>query len=235
MPRQARLEIPGVPLHITQRGVNRCAIFLHDDDRRHYLRLLGESAASHDMQIHAYVLMGNHVHLLVSCGAARKVSLAMRQLGQAYVTGFNRRHRRRRTPWEVRFKSCLVDSDRYLLTAYRYIELNPVRAAMTEKPQDHHWSNVHANLALCEDSLVTPHACFLALRDTRQSHAETYLAWLEQGVSDDELMAIRKHLQQERAFGTKRFQAIAEKALGRPVSVRRPGRPSRDENDGGGT
>ncbi len=135
---------------------------------------------------------------------------------------------------EGRFKSCLVDSDRYLLTAYWYIELNPVRAAMPEKPEHHHWSSVHGNLALCEDPLVTPHACFMAMGDTRQSRAEAYRTWLEQGVSDDELIAIRRHLQQERAFGSKRFQAMAEKTLGRPVSVRRPGRPSRDENERGG-
>lgn len=149
--------IPGVPLHITQRGVNRCAIFLEDEDRRHYLRLLGESAANQELQIHAYVLMGNHVHLLVRSDESGKVSRATRQLGQAYVTAFNRRHRRTGTLWEGRFKSCLVDSDRYLLTAYRYIQLNPVRAATVERPEHHHWSSVHANLALCEDALVTPH------------------------------------------------------------------------------
>lgn len=229
MPRQARLEIPGVPLHITQRGVNRCAIFLDDDDRRHYLCLLGESAAKHGLEIHAYVLMGNHVHLLVSSGESGQVSLAMRQLGQAYVTAFNRRHRRTGTLWEGRFKSCLVDSDRYLLTAYRYIELNPVRAAMVEKPEHHHWSSVHANLARCEDSLVTPHPCFVAMGSTPLERADAYGAWLKQGISDDELIAIRQHLQQERAFGSKRFQAMAEKTLGRPVSLRRPGRPRRPD------
>jgi REP element-mobilizing transposase RayT len=124
MLRQARLKIPGIPLHITQRGVNRCAIFLDYEDRHHYLRLLAGSAANHGLQIHAYVLMGNHVHLLVSFAEPGKVSLAMRQLGQACITAFNRRHRRTGTLWEGRFKSCLVDSDRYLLTAYRYIELN---------------------------------------------------------------------------------------------------------------
>lgn len=111
MPRQARLEIPGVPLHITQRGVNQCAIFLDDEDRRHYLRLLGESAASHGLRIHAYVLMGNHVRLLVSSDESGQVSLGMRQLGQAYVTASNRRHGRTEMLWEGRFKSCLVDSD----------------------------------------------------------------------------------------------------------------------------
>ena len=202
-----------MPPHITQRGVNRCAIFLDDDDRRQYLHLLGESAANLHLQINAYVLMGNHMHLLVSSDAQGKVSLAMRQLGQAYVTGFNRRRRRTGTHWEGRFKSCLVDSDRYLLTAYRHIELNPVRAAMVEKPEHHHWSSVHAHLALYEDSLVTPR---LFHRDggTRQARAEAYRAWLKQGVSNDQLIAIRQHLQQERAFGSKRFQVMAERPWG---------------------
>ena len=145
MPRQARLDIPGIPLHITQRGVNRCAIFLDDDDRRHYLGLQGGSAAKHGLGIHAHVLMGNHVHLLVSSDELGRVSLAMRQLGQAYVSAFNRRHRRAGTLWKGRFKSSLIDSDTYLLTAYRYIELNPVRAAMVEQQEHHHWSSVHAN------------------------------------------------------------------------------------------
>ena len=155
IPRQVRLEIPGAPLHITQRGGNRCAILLDDDDRRHYLGLLGKSAATHGLRIHAYALIGNHMHLLVSSNECGQLSMAMRQLGQAYVTAFNRRHRRTGILWEGRFKSCLVDSDRYLLTAYRYIELNPIRAAMVEKLEHHHWPSVHANLALCEDSLVT--------------------------------------------------------------------------------
>ena len=105
---------------------------------------------------------------------------------------------------------------------------------MVERPEHHHWSSVHANLALCDDSLVTPHACFIEMGDTPLVRAEAYRAWLEQGVSDDELIAIRRHLQQERAFGSKRFQAMAERTLGRPVSVRRPGRPSRAETEADG-
>ena len=105
---------------------------------------------------------------------------------------------------------------------------------MAKKPEHHHWSSVHANLRLCGDPLVTPNASFMAMGDTRQSRAEAYGSWLKQGVSDNELIAVRRQLQQERAFGSKRFQAMAEKTLGRPVSVRRPGRPSRDDNEGGG-
>jgi len=228
MPRQARLEIPGVPLHITQRGVNRCAIFLDDDDRQHYLGLIALSAKKHALRIHAYVLMGNHVHLLVSSGQAGMVSRAMRQLGQNYVTAFNRRHRRTGTLWEGRFKSCLVDSERYLLTAYRYIELNPVRAAMVAAPEDYPWSSVHANLGLRHDPLVTPHESFLAMASDAAERAAAYRIWLREGVGSDELLAIRQHLQQERAFGSHRFQAMAEKTLGRPVSLRRAGRPRRE-------
>ena len=128
-----------------------------------------------------------------------------------------------------RFKSGLVDSNHYLLTAYRYIELNSVRAAMVENPEHQHWCSVHANLARCGDLWVTPHPCFIAMGNTPLVRADAYQAWLKQGVSDDELIAIRRHLRQERAFGSKRFQAMAEKTLGRPISLRRPGRPRRVE------
>lgn len=121
-----------------------------------------------------------------------------------------------------------------MLTAYRYIELNPVRAAMVEEPEHHHWSSVHANPVLCEDSLVTPHPCFTAMGHTPLERADAYRVWLKQGVADDELIAIRQHLQQERAFGSKRFQDMAEKTLGRPVSFRQPGRPRSVPGDGKG-
>jgi putative transposase len=163
MPRGQRLDIPHTPLHVTQRGVNRGAIFVDDDDRQHYLVLLAESASDHDLSIHAYVLMGNHVHLLASAVRSGALSDAMRQVGQNYVPAFNRRHRRTGTLWEGRFKSCLISTDRYLLTVYRYIELNPVRASMVQSLEHHPWSSVHANLGLTFDPLVTPHETFLAL------------------------------------------------------------------------
>jgi len=203
MPRQARLEIPGVSVHVTQRGVNRCAVFLDDDDRQHYLRLLLASAQQHALRIHAYVLMSNHVHLLISSDKAGTLSKAMRRVGQNYVS------------------MCLVDSDRYLLTVYRYIELNPVRAAMVEIPEHYPWSSVHANLALRSDPVVTPHETFLAMAPDRAQRAETYLVWLRAGVNDDELANTRQHIKQERALGCPRFQAMAEKTLARSVIVRR--------------
>ncbi|WP_130618672.1 transposase [Dyella amyloliquefaciens] len=229
MPRGLRLELPLHPLHVTQRGVNRGAVFVDDDDRQHYLMLLAESARDHELAVHAYVLMGNHVHLLVSTAQARGVSNAMRQIGQSYVPSFNRRHRRSGTLWEGRFKSCLVNTDQYLLTVYRYIELNPVRAGMVQAPEDHPWSSVHANLGRSADPLVTPHETFLTMAPDALQRAEAYRSWLRQGVSDDEIAAIRLHLKQGRALGDQRFQAMVEKTLGRPASVRSPGRPSRSQ------
>jgi len=160
MPRQTRLELPGTPLHITQRGVNRCAIFLDEQDRRHYYELLRDAVHEHGIKVHAYVLMGNHVHLLLTSPERHALSRTMRNVGQCYLQAFNHRHRRSDTLWQGRFKSCLIDSERYLLTVYRYIELNPVHAAMVERPEQHRWSSVHANLNQQPDDLVTPHPIY---------------------------------------------------------------------------
>ena len=128
--------IPGIPLYITQRGVNRCAIFLDDDDRRHCLDLLIEGAKQHDLRIHGYVLMGNHVHLSLTPAASGQIARVMQALGRRYVRYINDRYRRTGTLWEGRYKSSLVDRETYLLHCYRYIELNPVCARMTADPID---------------------------------------------------------------------------------------------------
>ena len=160
--------------------------------------------------------------------------MRQRQLGQSYVPAFNRRHRRTGALWEGRFKSCLVSTDQYLLAVYRYIELNPVRAHMVQLPEHHPWSSVHANLGLAFDPLIliTPHETFLAIaQDSRERHM-AYREWLRAGVNNDEIEAIRLHLKQGRALGDRRFQAMVEKALGRPASIRPRGRPSASRNNG---
>jgi putative transposase len=225
MPRRPRLELPGVPLHVTQRGVNRAATFLDDDDRHLYCRLLHESLAAHEVALHAYVLMTNHVHLLVTASISGAFSTAMSALGRRYVPIFNRKHGRSGTLWEGRFKSCLVQSERYLMTVYRYIELNPVRAAMVPAPEDHRWSSVHANLDLAQDHLVTPHPVYFALGTNRAERASAYREWLQAGLSTENLHAIRRHLQQERALGSPRFQSMVERTLNRPAACRPRGRP----------
>jgi len=162
-PDNLALICPGCAMHVTQRGVNRCAIFADETDRQHYRRLLREAAKVHGVAVHAFVLMDNHVHLLLTSSLPGSLSHAMRKVGQNYVQAFNARHGRSGTLWQGRFKSCLIDSDRYLLTVIRYIELNPVRAALVEKPEDSRWSSVHTHLGNACDPLITPHPLYLAL------------------------------------------------------------------------
>jgi len=233
MARPLRLELPGVPLHITQRGVNRCAVFLDDEDRYDYLRLLGHYAARNDLAIHAYVLMGNHVHLLVSAPRVGAASATLHRSTQCYVQAFNHRHRRTGTLWEGRFKSCLVATDRYLLNVYRYIERNPVRAGMVGAPTDYAWSSVHANLGLRLDSLVAPHPCLLALGDNAQSRGVAYREWLHSGEDDEQLKTIRAHMAQQRAYGDAVFLAMVERTLNRSVSIRPRGRPASSSGTAG--
>jgi putative transposase len=137
MPRRARLALDGVSTHLVQRGIDRSACFFCDDDRLHYLALLAELAPALGCAVHAYVLMTNHVHLLVTPAHGTGLSQLMRQLNQRYVQAINRAYRRSGTMWEGRFRSCLVDSEAYVLACYRYIELNPVRAGMGKRTPTH--------------------------------------------------------------------------------------------------
>jgi putative transposase len=214
-------------MHLTHRGVNRAAIFLETADYLEYRRLLCQVLGEFKVSVHAYVLMTNHVHLLVSSACVGAVSRAMSVLGKHYVPDFNRKYRRTGTLWEGRFKSCLVDSDDYLLRVYRYIELNPVRAAMVERAEDYRWSSVHSNLGAERDPLVTPHPVFTAFAMGGRGTANPYQAWLQEGIGPGDLAAIRTHLQQERVLGSERFQRMIGETLNRPVAVRPRGRPRR--------
>ncbi|MGJ4803643.1 transposase [Luteimonas sp. SDU82] len=227
MPRPPRLELPGIPLHVTQRGVNRCAIFLDDDDRHHYRRVLREATRRLAVAIHAFVLMDNHVHLLLSAGCAGAISQALRRAGQTYVQSFNQRHGRAGALWQGRFKSCLVDTDAYVLRVIRYIELNPVRAAMVAQPEDYLWSSVRTHLGTAQDPLVVPHPVYMGLGDSREVRTAAWREWLHAPLDADETSRIRAYMAQERALGEPRFQAMVEKALNRPAAVRPRGRPVR--------
>lgn len=234
MPRQPRLEIPGLPLHIIQRGVNRTAIFLAPGDYTRYLHWLAEAFARNNVALHAYVLMTNHVHLLATPFERGCVSKAMQQLGRRYVAAFNRRHERTGTLWEGRFKSCLVETDQYLLAVCRYIERNPVRAAMVARPEDYPWSSVHFHLGNKVDPVITPHPCYLALAADSRARSDQYRHVLHEPHGEQQIEMIRKHLRQERALGSSRFQANVERATGRPVAIRAQGRPRKGDPERSG-
>ena len=174
MPRRARIKCGGIPHHIIQRGNNRTACFFADDDYRCYLQSLSEGAHRYGCAIHAYVLMTNHVHLLATPEDDEGLSHMMRYLGSRYVQYVNYVYRRSGTLWEGRFKSSLIDSDRYLLACYRYIELNPVCAGMAVAPADYKWSSYGAHALGRTDDLLRDHSCYLALGVNGEERQQAY-------------------------------------------------------------
>gem|GEM_PF-2708847 len=162
MSRHRRLKIAGYPLHLIQRGVNRCACSAGARDYELYLGLLEEMSRRHACEVHAYVLMTNHVHLLLTPTDPDGPSRLMKDLGQRYVQAYNRRHQRTGTLWEGRFKSSIVDSEAYLLRCQRYIEENPVRAGMVAHPSDYAWSSHRFNADGAANTFLVPHPLYLA-------------------------------------------------------------------------
>ena len=225
MPRRARLMLPNVPVHLIQRGNNRQACFFADEDFAFYLEWFKSYADKTGCLIHAYVLMTNHVHMLVSASSADGVGLMMKALGQRYVQYVNRTYRRSGTLWEGRFRSCLTQEDAYLLACMRYIELNPVRAQMVAHPGEYRWSSYRANAQGEGNVLLQPHAVYGALGGDSASRQAAYRDLfryeLEPGLVDE----IRKATHGNFALGDARFAAQIAHTLGRRVQRAKAGRP----------
>lgn len=227
MPRHSRLVLPNVPLHLIQRGNNRQNCFFADGDYRYYLYWLAEHAREHGCTVHAYALMTNHVHLLISAETLESPSHLMKAQGQRYVQYVNRLYRRSGTLWNGRFRSCLTQEERYLLACYRYIELNPVRAGMVRHPADYPWSSYHHNALGEHDRLVEPHAVYLALGGVAESRQRNYRDLCEQQLDPNLLNQIRRSTNGNYALGDPGFSADVETKLGRDGIPRPPGRPPR--------
>lgn len=230
MPRRARIMLSGVPVHIVQRGNNRQACFYGEQDRRFYLfhlqRLLGRTQCA----LHAFCLMTNHVHLLVTPRLANGCANLMKHLGQLHTQYVNRNHGRSGTLWEGRFRSCLVQSERYLLACYRYIELNPVRAGLARHPREYEWSSYRANADGKTDALITPHEEYLRLGaatiERRLAYSELFRTDAENDVQPAE---IRQATNGNTALGDESFRRALAIKLGRRVVRGRPGRPSNEK------
>jgi len=175
MSRRARLKIAGQPFHVIQRGNNRSETFLGRDDFVLYLGLLNELAPLFECATHAYVLMPNHVHMLITPSEADGLSLLMKHLGQRYAQHFNRVHGRTGTLWEGRFKSSLVHDESYLFTCQRYIELNPVRARIVDDPWDYPWVSYRANAGREPSTLSARHRLYLQLGATEDERCDALL------------------------------------------------------------
>jgi len=233
MARQSRLDLPGIPQHVVQRGNNHLPCFLDDADRRRYLTLLGEALLDTDCKPHAYVLKDNHVHLLATPPEIGAVARFMQKLGRSYVGQFNARHRRTGTLWEGRYKASLVDSESHVLHCLRYIELNPVRARMTDDPTAYPWSSCASHCGLRQEAILSPHPEYTTLAATPEARAAACRQLLHETLSVDDLKAIRTYLQQQRALGRDDFRAMVEAKNQRFAGVRPAHRPPHPNSNGG--
>lgn len=225
MPRRARIILPNVPVHVIQRGNNRQPCFFADEDYRRYLDWLTEYANKTGCRVHAYVLMTNHVHLLLSADHADAGGALMKSLGQRYVQYVNRVYHRSGTLWEGRFRSCPVQEEDYFLGCQRYIELNPVRANMVAHPADYRWSSYRANAQGETNPLIQPHPLYTALGSdatTRQvAYRELFRYALEPGLLDK----IRRATNGNFALGNEQFAAQVATMIGRRAAPGQSGRP----------
>ena len=223
MARLSRICLPGIPQHVIQRGNNRQACFASKEDFTAYLNWLYEYSVEHHVSIHAWVLMTNHVHLLLTPDSSEGVSKLMQSLGRRYVRYFNYTYRRTGTLWEGRFKSCVVQTDKYLLLCQRYIEMNPVRAGMVNHPSEYTWSSYHAHGDGKDIKLWTPHSAYDSLGNSRvdriKAYRELFVGEIDKGEEGD----ISKSVNGCMALGDERFKKEIEDLSGRRVTAMRRG------------
>lgn len=213
MPRRRRLQVTGLPVHIIQRGNNRQACFFAEADYPFFLHHLGELAKRFQCELHAYVLMTNHLHLLLTPYFARGPSLLMKLLGQRYVQYVNRTYRRSGTLWEGRFRSSFIQDERYVLACYRYIEMNPVRASMVKHPLEYPWSSHAANTGERAMAWLKPRSEYLALGLDDESRRAAYRDLFGTDLDRDILRGMRISVHSGYAIGGNRFREQIESAL----------------------
>ncbi len=225
MARLPRYFVEGQAQHIIQRGNNREPIFADDSDIHFYNECLQEAAEQQGLAIHAYVLMTNHVHILATPDTAQSISKTLQSLGRRYVQYFNQTYGRTGTLWEGRYRATLIDSERYLLTCMRYIELNPVRAGMVKHPLDYPWSSYAANARGGEDKLVSPHSLYKRLGRNPQARQSAYRQLFRAALGKGELDAIREATNTGWVLGNDRFREKIEQLSGRRTAPKPRGRP----------
>lgn len=214
MPRRPRLVTSGVPLHIIQRGNNRQRCFLVDADYLVYLAMLYKAARLASCNVHAYVLMSNHIHVLATPGSDSSAAHMMKSVGERYVRYFNKRYERTGTLWDGRYKSCPVHDETYLMVCYRYVELNPVRAGIVENPLDYRWSSYHANAFGSRDDIVVAHALYDALGNDHFEREAAYRELVLTGLADDQMETLRDATNHNYACGSFTFRRQMERATG---------------------
>ena len=225
MARLPRLTLPGYAHHVIQRGNNRQAIFATAADYPVLLELLADNASRFAVAVHAYVLMSNHFHLLVTPQTVDGLPKMMQALGRSYVRYFNRAQQRTGTLWEGRYKSTLIQTERYFLACMAYIDLNPVRAGLVLQPQDYPWSSHQHYLGWRQERLITPHALYWELGNTPFAREAAYAQWVQSGLSLGQQTALTDSALRGWALGEPDFVADLQKKTQRRVSRSAAGRP----------
>lgn len=225
MARLPRYRLPGVPQHVIQRGNNRQAIFAQESDYAAYVDWLNEAARQHRLAIHAYVLMTNHVHLLVTPEQQDSIGKTLQSVGRRYVQYFNYTYGRTGTLWEGRYRATVVDAEPYLLTCSRYIELNPVRAGLVKSPAHYRYASYRHNAQGRPDPLITEHEVYRRLGRSRHSRRAAYRALFRGAVEEGILKDIRTATNTGWALGNDRFRGEIERLSQRRTAPLPRGRP----------
>lgn len=225
MPRRKRPYIAGIPCHVVQRGNNRQPCFFCNDDFGFFMNVLVEALEEFEVSLHAYVLMNNHVHLLMTPRTKDGISKVMQSVGRRYVRYINSVYRRTGTLWEGRHKASLIDSDSYLLLCQRYIELNPVRASMVSHPDEYVWSSYQANAMGKKIKGVTPHELYLRLGSNISNRLHAYRHLFKEYISADLIQEMRECLCHDYPLGNDNFRRQIEEAHKIRFGHKKPGRP----------
>jgi len=231
MPRKPRFNLVGIPQHVIQRGNNRDPCFYAEEDYRRYLDDLEAAAKKYHCCVHSYVLMTNHVHLLVTPMMDHGISQMMQALGRRYVYYINHTYHRTGTLWEGRYRSSLIDSDQYLLTCMRYIELNPVRATMVAHPGEYKWSSYKTNAQNVVDGLIEYHPVYKGLGTSEHIRQAAYRELFQNHIDNDTLHEIRAALNHELVLGRSYFKDKIEEMTNRQTRSGVSGRPMIGEDD----
>ncbi|MHB0992507.1 MAG: transposase [Burkholderiales bacterium] len=227
MPRKPRFFVPGAPVHVVQRGHNRSAVFFDDLDYLEYLRCLKQAADLYGCEIHAYVLMTNHVHLLLTPGHTDSVPRLFQSLGRHYVRHINQTYLRHGGLWDGRYKCSLIESQAYLLSCMRYIEMNPVRAGMVDHPAKYRWSSYAANALGTDNAILTAQSEYAALARLPENRQSAYRSLFDKVMDLGELTLLREALQTGTPLGNEKFKAEIEAVLDLKVGYARRGRPKK--------
>lgn len=217
MARLPRFVLPGHPQHVIIRGINRDPVFCAEADYRFFLDKLKDAAKKHQCDVHAYVLMTNHVHLLMTPHKEDGISKLMQMMGRYYVQYFNYTYKRTGTLWEGRYKASLIDSERYALVCYRYIELNPVRANMVSHPADYPWSSYRSNALGKVDACVTPHVLYWGLGVDDVSRQSAYRALFDGQMDESTITQLREATNKACVLGCDGFKQKIDAQLNRRV------------------